>query len=164
MRSLDELASLMPKDNGETGMSTRQLHTRLKQWGIKKTAKGWPVRAVLARAHQELRDSVSGDGSLDDELKLRKITLLDIEIAERRGQLIPWAEHLGVIREIGAEVKAETMQWLQWVAAEIKTAPVYSKAQSIRDRMLEALAERIDEHGPEKPRSVAAGDKAGTAS
>lgn len=149
--SLEELGRIVGVKGGMAGKY-------LARFRISKTKQGYPIAQFLAAYNESKRREVVGDGSLKEQKLQREIKLLDIEIDERMKRLITVDAHLADITEIAAWVKAETNQWLQWIASELRDAQVYDRAKLIRARLLARLEEKSD--GQSNAPSVAAGDKA----
>ena len=124
----------------------------------RKTAHGWPRRAVLAfakKAKVKAAKRQTGENADLKRLKIqrqvdlidRQIRRADFEHERERGKVIPLDEYHAELDQLANIVKAGLEQWVQWVAAELQNADAYVKAKEIRDRVRTRLSELCEQSG-----------------
>ena len=133
--TIDEVAKVLPRENGGIGVERRHAITLLKSWGIKKhKTLGWDIVQILEFANRSRRGKVAGDGSLRDEKLLREIKLLDIEIDERLGKTIPIEKHKETLQGVVAMMQSWWDKASEAAATKIKDATVLKHLREARER------------------------------
>lgn len=116
-KSINEVAAIMPRDDGGIGLGVRQTNDLLKLWGITKAEAGWPIQTILKRAREHVEGESVGD-DLDAEIKRRKIKLLDIEIGRADETLADVAEVSAHFEKLHADFAMRLRTWRETLTSK----------------------------------------------
>jgi len=134
VKTIDDVAKALPREDGTFGVNRRHATDQLKKWGFEKSSRGWDLAKILEKANAEKRKSVRGDGSLRDEKLLREIKLLDIEIDDALGKLIPIDKHKETLQGVVAMMQSWWDKASEAAATKIKDATVLRHLREARER------------------------------
>jgi hypothetical protein len=132
VKSVAEVAAYLPRRDGRLGLAPRQAQDWLQAHGIKKTANGWPLSAILEQAKEQTRKQAAPVG-LDAEIKRRKIRLLDIEIATLENNLIDRAEYRRRVMAMQTICLGLIDMWIQNISAKRADAALMADLEQCRD-------------------------------
>lgn len=137
--SVAELAALVPRLDGTVGVGERWAFNILKRAGIQKTDRGYDVEEFLIAARTVVAERKTADGSLDDELKRRKIQLLDIEINKAADVYLDGDQLADIIQKRDALMMQRVHVWRD--SATARTPALRAEVEKAHDDLCGMLAE-----------------------
>jgi hypothetical protein len=118
---------------------------------VRRVAAGWPMAALhnyaITRKQRDKRN-LSGEHSDRKGRKLDvEIEILELKRDEIRRELIPMQEHLAAVGEIASILRWGAEQFPAMAATETKDARLTGIAETVRDRVLARVAEKLEAAG-----------------